>query len=170
MRVFFVRHAQSTMNTQKHLICGQLNHIQLSQEGKEQAKKLGEHFAPIRFHAIYSSSAVRAIQTATAIAKQSQFPTQELHTTDLLLERSQGDWSNQVRAEKYTPQVMATFFAKNGQFAAPNGESDEEVSNRMLSFLTFISQNHLSHETLLVVSHGMAIKDMLWKVLQKPRT
>lgn len=52
-----------------------------------------------------------------------------------LEELSQGDWEGQLRTEIYTPRQLQKINSNNYTFKAPNGESQEEVENRMFDFI-----------------------------------
>lgn len=57
--IYLIRHAESEMNNNRHLIGGRSNYTQLSQRGIHQANLLGQRLkqSGIVFDNIYSSSA-----------------------------------------------------------------------------------------------------------------
>jgi len=66
VRVILIRHAESAMNTAPHLIGGQSNAAPLTSNGERQSSRLGARLKidQLRFDAVYTSTAVRAVETA----------------------------------------------------------------------------------------------------------
>jgi broad specificity phosphatase PhoE len=65
LRLFLIRHAQSLANIQTGVISGRSNHVPLTSMGQRQAIALANrwHQRGTPLHAIYSSTAVRAVAT-----------------------------------------------------------------------------------------------------------
>lgn len=57
---------------------------------------------------------------------------------------SQGDWEGKSRSKTYTPEQVAEINSNQWLFTPPNGESQKEVEERMLAF---ISSEILSEHT-----------------------
>lgn len=171
--VYLIRHAESEGNVNHHLIGGQSNHLPLTERGREQARRLGQRLQRegYRFDAWWSSTAVRAIDTAALAAHQ--MPDLDLphQRTPVLLEVGQGEWEGQVRKEIYTEATWAQFRADPLHFKAPGGESFGEVQQRMRRWLDQAHATYASTEAdvhIAAFSHGMAIRCLLVQLLDAP--
>lgn len=171
IRFIFIRHAESEMNADcPDLICGQSNHIKLSDLGRKQAKALGTYYKD-KFnpetHCIWASIAVRNLETVAIFCQHAGISHESIVYSEQLLELAQGDWVGKSRAQIYTPEVLAQVEADNWNFKAPNGESQREVEGRMYDWLQKQIQNpEMENKTVLVFSHGLAIKCLIRKLLQ----
>ena len=108
----------------------------------------------------------RAVQTAQEISNKFNLP---ITTYDDLREINQGEWEGQFIKDVLTKQgdqVRAVY--KNPYTARkPGGESIAEVAERVYRCLDFLSDKH-DNETIIVVSHGLAIATILCKVRNLP--
>lgn len=162
--LYLIRHAESEANTHPEYISGRSTHTPLTAQGREQAQKLGERLRreSIRFTCTLASPTVRTRETAQlALGQDYLFP---LTIDDRLQELDQGAWVGQKRIDIYTPRVHARIACDPWNFAAPGGESQRQVEERMLAVVT----PHLTHthnETLAFFTHGVAIKCLLRGIL-----
>src|SRR3989344_5078569 len=127
LNLYLFRHAESQMNLHPDIISGRVNETPLSPLGELQALWLGQRLQneEILFDQIYSSTAVRAQQTAMIASKQIEYPLENILSSEKLLELDQGDWEGQPRVKIYTPQVLAEINRDNWNFAPKNGESQK---------------------------------------------
>ncbi|MGM9511329.1 histidine phosphatase family protein [Larkinella sp. GY13] len=161
---YLIRHAESEGNQRPHLICGRSNHYLLSNEGIAQSEKLGRRLKEecIQFKHWFSSPAERTVQTASIIGRIANLPQALL--SDQLQEQWMGDWEGQLRAQIYTEETVRIMSADNWHFKDHNGESQFEVENRMYDFISPLLTLP-SEVTVGIVTHGMAIKCLLRKIL-----
>ncbi|KAL4424511.1 hypothetical protein ABPG77_006820 [Micractinium sp. CCAP 211/92] len=178
-RVLFVRHAQCEMNLHvTERIGGRTNHSLLTPLGEAQAAALGAHLRAELAHMgvqphrvrVFSSTAVRAVDTARHVLAALQLDPSCLVQSERLLELEQGEWEGAVRRECYTPELTARFAADPWglawNFSAPGGESQRQVEARMLAYLAECVLPGLEPgDRAIVVSHGMAIKCLLRGIL-----
>ena len=149
-KIWFVRHAQSEYN-KKHLFTG-WHDPDLTEKGVEVAKELKNNLSSVDFDYVFSSPLKRAAETASLIVDGRY----EIKYDDRLKERSYGDWSGLNKSE-IKEQVGEKLFlsARRGwSTKPPNGESLEDVSSRVRSFLETLPLSG----NLLVVSHGNTIR------------
>ncbi len=149
-KIWFVRHAQSEYN-KKHLFTGWHN-PNLTEKGVRAAKELKSDLSSIDFDYVFSSPLKRAAETASLII-DGRF---EIKYDDRLKERSYGDWSGLNKSE-IKEQVGEELFlsARRGwSTKPPNGESLEDVSSRVSSFLETLPLTG----NILIVSHGNTIR------------
>ncbi|KAF6255623.1 histidine phosphatase superfamily [Scenedesmus sp. NREL 46B-D3] len=172
-RLLLVRHAECEMNLQtKGFVGGQSNLSPLTARGKQQAVALGRHLArlhPSLHSPVFCSTALRAEDTARIMLQQAQgWPGPiQLQASPVLLELSQGDWEGQRRSKCYTPEVLERIAADPFTFAAPGGESQQELEARMSSFVhrQLLPILQYGGPPAVVVTHGLAIKCFLRSVL-----
>ena len=149
-KIWFVRHAQSQYN-KKHLFTGWHN-PDLTEKGVSAAKDLRNDLSSVDFDYVFSSPLKRAAETASLIVDGRY----EIKYDDRLKERSYGDWSGLNKSE-IKEQVGEELFlsARRGwNTKPPNGESLEDVSNRVSSFIETLPLSG----NILVVSHGNTIR------------
>ena len=156
MRIYFVRHgkkeAQKILNQDGYPDQG------LTELGKKQAEITGEYLSDIKFDAIYASDLIRAIQTAESIAKHQNI--EDIITDQRLREINMGIFhtstEDEVRNEQ--PEFYQSFMIKDVDFRYPNGETGEDVKNRVLSFLDDIKE--LPYKNIVVSCHGGVIRSI----------
>eukprot|EP00850_Spirogloea_muscicola_P008866 SM000048S16578 [mRNA] locus=s48:529741:532031:- [translate_table: standard] len=138
VEVFLMRHAESTMNVQPHLIGGRSPTATLTERGQQQAAALGRYlreYHGLRFHAVYSSPLQRARATAAVVCQEMGLCEEVVEVADALAELSQGTWEGRLRRHVYTDAVLARMAAMQPDFRAPGGESQRQVAFRAVDFL-----------------------------------
>ena len=161
-RVLFVRHAESQINIMPELEIPR--HAlppdsgvtyPLTKKGMQQAKAIGEALASADLIAIYTSTRMRCVQTATAIALPHAMPIQ---VDDDLVEIAFIDQAASMGMieEDEVRAVMGQWQAGDIEAAAPGGgESLREVFQRFVPAARKIVGNHASQPgTLVIVAHG----------------
>jgi broad specificity phosphatase PhoE len=162
MEVYLIRHAESEMNQKSDKIGGRSNPTPITPQGAIQAAKLGDRLqkSQIRFDSVYSSIAVRAIQTAEIVCKFLGYPLERIIRSEQLQELSQGDWEGKPRSEIYTSDALASISRDNWNFRNNSGESQRMVEERMTLWLNSLLELKEARDDILVgaFSHGMAIR------------
>ena len=122
VRLMFVRHGESQMNTRAHLLGGQHNHVPLTAKGEAQASLLGSRLAfdGTRFDHVYTSTAVRAMSTADIALRVAGLSATPIEHHDELLEQAQGEWEGKERKDVYTEQVHQDMLDLHMDFMAPS--------------------------------------------------
>lgn len=163
-RVLFVRHAESQINIMPELEIPR--HAlppdsgvtyPLTKRGMQQAKALGEKLASDDLIAIYTSTRMRCIQTATAIALPHEMP---IGISEEIVEIAFTDpaASMGMIEREEAEAVIAKWDAGDIDAAAPGGESLRELFQRFLPFaIETIGRHAGSPGTLVFVSHGGAL-------------
>jgi broad specificity phosphatase PhoE len=125
----------------------------LTFKGRRQAKRASQHLTNIKLSAVYASPLIRCQQTATIATKHTDL---EIQTSDGLQEMSIGAWEAiSFKALQEEHGLFASL--KDPDFCPPDGESLSDVSSRVCNALVDISAGHSEDETVLVVSHGVAM-------------
>jgi broad specificity phosphatase PhoE len=153
--VYLARHGQTAYNLEGRFQ-GQLP-VPLDELGREQAHELAERAAEHGFAVLWSSTLLRAHETAEIVAAEIGL---EPRPDARLMETDAGDWTDRpfgdVQAE--APELFAKFVAGDPSFAFPGGESFAEQEVRVGAALDEIEAGELP---ALVVCHGMVIRAAL---------
>jgi broad specificity phosphatase PhoE len=135
----------------------------LSDEGREQVRRLAARLSDDGISAVYASPLGRTVETARILAEPVGL---EVQTRDGLREISHGHWEQMTRKEvdvKY-PDEAAAWEEDPYTFAPVGGESGLEVTARALPVLMDIVRSHAG-ERVLVVSHKATIRLLLSSLL-----
>lgn len=153
--IYIIRHGESLGNKDK-IFLGQLDR-DLTSLGYEQARLAAEFFKDKRVDVVYSSSLLRAVNTAKAVADLKGL---EVIKSDSLREINAGDWQGRSYdniAETY-PEMWAVW--RNADYEnvkTPDGETPVQVLSRVYSELEEIAKKH-DGQSVVVASHGLAIR------------
>ena len=153
-KLYYVRHGQSTYNALKRY-AGSLD-VELSELGKEQAKQVGETLKNHSIDVIVVSPQIRAQQTAKIINQNLDLP---METENDLREICVGLYEGLTREEvasKY-PERWKQGASRSFTTAVHDGESAQEVQDRVFEALDRISEKH-KDKHVLVVAHGFVGK------------
>lgn len=139
--LYYVRHGLSEMNKQG-LWSGSLSDTPLTDEGREQAKNVGDELIAnsITIDYIIASPLSRAHDTAKIIAKTIGYPVKNIETNPLFVERHFG----QLEGKPWAPDLDL------------DGISEIETSDTLLHraerALNYLES--LPYDNILVVAHG----------------
>ena len=160
-RIFLVRHG-ATVLTAEDRFAGATD-VELSDEGREQARRLAVRLSRERIEAIYASPLGRTVETATILAQPHRL---DVQTRDGLREISHGRWEQMTRreVEQQFPEEAAAWEKDPYTFAPVGGESGLTVTARALPVLMDIVRAH-SSGNVLVVSHKATIRLLLSSIL-----
>jgi phosphoserine phosphatase len=126
----------------------------LTDLGREQARALAERLAATELDAVYSSDLERARETAAIVAEPHQLPVRELSD---LREVDVGSWSGLTRAEAEERFPHAFRRWTEGQEGWDDGETYEQLSERVVGALLAIAARH-PRDRVLLVAHGGSIR------------
>ena len=160
-RVFMVRHG-ATVLTDEDRFAG-VTDVELSEEGREQARRLAERLSHAKITAIYASPLGRTVETARILAAPHDL---EVQTRDGFREISHGHWEGMKRrdVEEKFPDEIAEWEKDPYTFAPVGGESGLAVTARALPALIDLVRDHPG-EKILVVSHKATIRLLLSSLL-----
>lgn len=167
LSIYLLRHAETEYNANNQFIGGRSNHLELSTKGKGQAEETGRAFSQsgVIFDQVFCSIANRTKQTLDIILSKAHITDNSIIYSEEIQELSQGDWEGKLRSEIYTSEQLAEINSNQWLFKAPDGESQKEVEERMLSFITNNIINQYTEGNFLIVGHGMAFKCLLRGIL-----
>ncbi len=155
MRIFLVRHGQTLFNAQKR-VQGQ-KQVPLDKTGILQSRKVAKKFKTMKINAIYSSTLVRALQTAKEIAKYHKLKIKKMKW---LSERNFGKHeglSSEEIMQKY-PDLAKQWKKQGIYYRPPEGETLKELYSRAIkNFKPFVKKQD-PNATIIIVSHGGIIR------------
>jgi broad specificity phosphatase PhoE len=156
-RVFMVRHGATVMSAEDRF--AGVTDVELSDEGREQARRLAERLSDEKITAVCASPLGRTVETARILAAPHNLPVQ---TCDGFREISHGHWEGMKRSEveEKFPEEMAEWEKDPYTFAPVGGESGLAVTARALPALIDLVRAHPG-ENILVVSHKATIRLLL---------
>jgi broad specificity phosphatase PhoE len=160
-RVFLVRHGATVLSAEDRF-AGSTD-VALSDEGREQARRLGERLGRERLAAFYASPMQRTRETAAILAQShglTPIP------RDGLREIDHGRWEGMRRCEveERFAREYAEWEADPFTFAPQHGETGLAVMARSLPVLHEVVRHHTGAQ-VVVVSHKATIRLMLSSLL-----
>jgi probable phosphoglycerate mutase len=153
--IVMVRHGETDWNRENRFQ-GHAN-TQLNETGREQARMLALELAGETFRAAYSSPLLRAHETALILAGRLDL---EVEPADELMEVDVGSWSGLTRTdiEARFPDGFNRWLEYGHGW--DDGESYEELGERVISGLLRIAARH-PDGNVLAVTHGGPIRSAL---------
>lgn len=160
-RVFMVRHGATVLSAEDRF--AGVTDVELSEEGREQARRLAERLSHEKISAVYASPLGRTVETARILAAPHDL---EVQTCDGFREISHGHWEGMKRreVEEKFPDEIAEWEKDPYTFAPLGGESGLAVTARALPALIDLVREHPG-ENILVVSHKATIRLLLSSLL-----
>jgi len=160
-RVFIVRHGATVLSAEDRF--AGVTNVELSDEGREQARRLSERLSAEKIAAVYASPLGRTVETARILAAPHNLPVQRC---DGFREISHGHWEGMKRreVEEKFPEEMAAWEKDPYTFAPAGGESGLAVTARALPALIDLVRKHPG-EHILIVSHKATIRLLLSSLL-----
>lgn len=162
---YVVRHGQTEWNSQGRYQ-GQKD-SPLTEKGIQQAKDVAGKLKHIKFDVIFSSDLLRAKRTAEFIALEHQLA---VTTTEALRERNFGSVEGKTEAEirEELQEVMEEYDKltpeeKYSYKFVENMESDDEIANRLVTYIREIAVGY-EGKTVLLVCHGGLMRAFLIKI------
>src|SRR6476619_7603985 len=148
-RIFLVRHGVTTLTTEDRF--AGITNVPLSDEGREQARRLAARLKDEKIVAVYASPLDRTMETARILAAPHKL---EVQIREGLREISHGHWEQMTRKEvELTFPEEAAAWEKDPYTCAPKGgETGLAVTARALPILMEIVRSH-SGSNVIVVSH-----------------
>jgi broad specificity phosphatase PhoE len=160
-RILLIRHGATAFSDQDRF-AGSVD-IELSEKGRELARRLAERLAKVKIDAFYCSDMKRTMETAAIVARRhgrSPLPVPGLREID------HGKWEGLVHqeVEKKFAAEFAAWAADPFTVAPPGGETGLHVLSRALPALRQIVVDH-PDKTVLVVAHKATNRLLLCSLL-----
>lgn len=160
-RVYLIRHGATELSAEDRF-AGSVD-VLLSDEGKEQARKLGERLAAQPLVAVYASPMKRTVATAELVAEPHRL---EVARVDAVREIAHGRWEGKTRVEveKEWSDEYERWEHDPYTFAPVGGESGLQVTARALPALMQLVDKHRDAQ-FAVVSHKATIRLLMCSLL-----
>ena len=157
-RICLIRHGETDWNVEKR-IQGHID-IPLNETGRAQALAMAFNAAHQRFHAIYSSDLLRAVETAKVLAQRED---QAVKPLPQLRERHYGVFQGITAAEGagLYPQAYAHYVARDLEYDFESGESLRGFADRVTDGIDWLLRHH-SGQTIAAVSHS-GVLDVVYR-------
>lgn len=155
--LYITRHGETEWNTEKRMQGWQNSN--LTENGVQKAKLLGEKLKDTHFDAIYSSPSGRTKETASLIRGERKIP---LFYDELLKEIHMGAWEGkQISSIKELyPKEHEAFWNMPHLYQQAGAETFKDVQNRASAFLAKMEEQHQTGD-ILIVTHTVVIKCLL---------
>lgn len=147
------------------IVSGRSNHTPLTEKGYAQARMAGEWLLQhgIMPTVTIASPAVRTRETLATCLKAMHLEL-PIEIEDRIQEISHGEMEGQPRPHVWNDDRKAQHKRNPLTYALPGGESIADVQRRKMRWLNDIAQ-HYPNETILVASHGYAIRSLVGHLL-----
>ena len=165
---YFIRHGESESNATPGLAGGTNYDAPMSERGHRQAEALGRRLAGegVEFDRVYSSSFIRAVQTAEGMLRGMGRPGTPFERVDAIVERQIPSWRGRKLSEVLTPEVVMSSAAMGIWFRPGDGESYRDVQRKASGWIEdeFLFnpawQDAGDAHTIAVVSHGDTLRSL----------
>src|SRR5438270_2731743 len=160
-RVFTVRHGATVLSAEDRFAGA--TDVALSDEGREQTRRLADRLSHEKIMAIYASPLGRTVETAQILAAPHKL---EVQMRDGFREINHGRWEQMTRkeVEEKFPEEAAELEKDPYTFAPLGGESGLAVTARALpALIELVRENPGRH--ILLVSHKATIRLLLSSLL-----
>lgn len=157
--IYLTRHGQTEWNIEKRLQ-GRGN-SPLTEAGIARAEELRERIKEMAIDVMYASPIERAYHTAQIIKGDKNV---EIIPHEGLVEMSFGDYEGRRTEEVMLEEPnwnIERIMQGDTEMCAPNGETLEEVRNRVKLTMDELITKHQG-ETLLIVAHGITLKALMY--------
>ncbi|MBQ6381467.1 MAG: histidine phosphatase family protein [Clostridia bacterium] len=156
-KFYVIRHCEAMGNREK--IFQGTHDGEVSELGKLQLDYLSLCFRNEAIDSIYSSSRKRALATARAVNLYHHL---DIQIDDRIMEINAGEWEGKAFSTfpKLFPKEMYLWDYEPYRFVAPNGESMQQVYDRMVAFVLEKAQQ-FPQQNMVLASHGCAIRNLL---------
>lgn len=160
-RVYIARHGATQLSAEDRFAGA--TDVLLSDEGRMQARRLGDRLSSETLAAVYASPMRRTVETAELVAASQSAAVQKVAA---FREIDHGRWEGRTRAEverEYADEY-ARWEHDPYSFAPAGGETGLQVTARALPALLELVERHLG-ERFLIVSHKATIRLLLSSLL-----
>ncbi|MBQ3544296.1 MAG: histidine phosphatase family protein [Lachnospiraceae bacterium] len=169
MTIYMIRHGETDLN-KVHKLQGHSD-IELNDYGRELARLTGQALKDVIFDYAFTSPLSRATETAKILLESNNAKTIKDKKLDLIIDErikeiSFGEFEGLSYNDKnftIPDKTFLNFFLKPEEYNVPeNGETFEEVIKRTGEFFKdLISDEKYTDKTILVSTHGCALKAIL---------
>lgn len=165
-RLYLLRHGETEWNADNR-VQGSID-IPLSDKGKKQALTIAKYLKKLPLpQKIYSSNLIRSIETAKIVADYLKL--KDIEENPLLREINCGLWEGMTTSEllRDYPEEYG-LWRIDPSYRCPNGESVEDVRDRVVQFFLEKRDELSNIDNVLIVTHGLFNRAMLSFIMDLP--
>lgn len=157
-RIFIFRHGQ-TFDNKENIFSG-FRQTDLTPEGIEESKRIGEKLKNEKVTKAYQSDLIRSQHTLELVLN-GRHEGVEIITDARIKERDYGDLTgkSKIEVEKQNPEQYKLWH-RSYEVPPPNGESIVMVDERVLSFLNDVLPTFAKEDVVFISAHGNSIRPM----------
>ncbi len=157
-KIFIFRHGQ-TLDNKEHTFSG-FRQTDLTSEGMEEAKGIGEKLKNEKVTKAYQSDLIRSQHTLDLVLNP-WHKNVEITTDARIKERDYGDLTgkNKDEVEKENPELYKLWH-RSYDVAPPGGESIQMVEKRVLEFLNDVLPTFKENDVVFISAHGNSLRPM----------
>jgi len=163
-KVILVRHGKTVWNAEGRYQ-GKMD-IPLNEEGKEQARRVGEALKDFPVKAVYSSPLSRCKDTALEIAKHHNLSVEE---REGFKEIDHGEWEGMLASEveKKYPELLKLWRERPAEVKMPGegGETLKDVYDRAVKAFEEVVSQHDDDDLIVIVGHDATNKVIMCYLL-----
>lgn len=163
-KVILIRHGATIYSEQKRLYDTE-DYPPINQKGKDEMENLTKWLSLRTPHidTIYSSSSLRAIQSARILSKHYDM---DYKIIDGLYERKAGIWGGLTfeQIEEQYPEMLEQYHENPYEYWPEGGESTQEVRSRIEKILYELVQEN-QYKTIVIVTHEGVIQSAIASIL-----
>ena len=162
--IYLIRHAEAEGNLYRR-VHGWYDSL-ITENGYRQIAALEERFRDVHIDAVYSSDLFRTRTTARAIYRSKNLP---LRTEPGLRELNLGEWEDRTfgAVRHSDPQQMDLFNRTDPAWEVEKAETFFQLGDRLYGTVGRLARRH-PDQTVVMFSHGMAIRQFLGRVKNIP--
>ncbi len=162
-RIILVRHGKTVWNAEGRYQ-GKMD-IPLNEEGREQARRVGEALKDFPIKAVFSSPLSRCIDTAREIARHHGL---EVQSEEGFKEIDHGEWEGMLASEveERYPELLKLWRTKPAEVQMPGGESLKDVYDRAVEAFEKVVSRFSPEDLIVIVGHDATNKVIMCHLLE----
>jgi len=152
LNIYLLRHGETAYNADGNRYCGRTD-IDLTEKGLSQAAAVAAQLKNMQFDGVYASPLLRAKKTAELASGGLT-----VHTDVRLIEADFGNWEGKTRAEFIAEDPLSWENWDTDPAVHPaggNGETGQQVVDRVSEFFTDLLNHHTSGNIMVVAHNGI---------------
>jgi broad specificity phosphatase PhoE len=166
-KITFICHG-ATVNSEENRMSDQDNYPPLNDAGQVEIEKICEWLKKraIKNDRIYTSSSLRAVQSAQMITKVFK---KDLEILDGLHSRRRGVWSGLTfeQIENEHPQMLEQFLSNPCSYCPEGGETITDFNTRVLTIIKKIVEENIGNRVIIVAGYDV-IQSAISQAIQLP--
>jgi probable phosphoglycerate mutase len=163
-QIYIIRHGQTDLNAQG-IVQGKGINAPLNTLGQKQADAFYQAYKQVKFDVVYTSSLLRAIQTADAFVKAGIPHIPDADLDEISWGEAEGNKNFTDHSELFN-ELLKEWKSGNIYYKFPGGESPFDLQQRQLRFVERLRNS--PDKTILIATHGRYIRALMCTLTGKP--